>query len=252
MDTLIYMRVFIISLESELERRHKIGLQCKEQSLFCEFINAVDGRKLPSEIATTVTHDFYNSKLTRGEIGCALSHLNIYSKMVSENISHALVLEDDAIFDGSLHDCLSGVDGIIREDKPEIFVLTARCSYNKHIKKTDFSGRNYFRITNGSGGYGYVINLAAAKLLLERNLPIKFEADRWTIFRDIAGLYVWCTKDPVIRHACIIDDKSTIGNERNELAEERGQVINKLKRTIPFYQLKRIKNILLNKSGIVN
>ncbi|WP_034455496.1 glycosyltransferase family 25 protein [Buttiauxella noackiae] len=246
------MRVFIISLESEQERRRKISLQCKEQSLLCEFINAIDGRKLPSEIATTVTHDFYNSKLTRGEIGCALSHLNIYSKMVSENICHALVLEDDAIFDDSLHECLSGVDGIIREDKPEIFILTARCSYNKHIKKTDFSGRNYFRITNGSGGYGYIINLPAAKLLLERNLPIKFEADRWTIFRDIAGLNVWCTKVPVIRHACVIDDKSTIGSERISLAEDRGQVINKLKREIPFYQLKRIKNIILNKSGISN
>ncbi|MEW7314948.1 glycosyltransferase family 25 protein [Buttiauxella gaviniae] len=244
------MRTFIVSLESDIDRRKEMALLCEEHSLSYEFINAVDGRKLPLEVATIVTHDFHNSKLTRGEIGCALSHLNIYSKMVAEDTPHALVLEDDALFDASIHDYLTGINGTISKTKPEVFILTATCSYNKHIKKSDGSGHDYFRTVNGSGTYGYIINLPAVKLLIDANLPIKFESDRWAIFRDITGIRVWCTNTPVVKNSCMDVEKSTIGSERHSLARDRGRVINQLKRETSFYQLKRIKNVILNKSGV--
>ena len=37
--------------------------------------------------------------MTKGEIGCALSHLKIYQKTVDEDIPYALILEDDTLFD---------------------------------------------------------------------------------------------------------------------------------------------------------
>ncbi|MGC8170086.1 glycosyltransferase family 25 protein, partial [Salmonella enterica] len=61
---------------------------------------AVDGRLL-SEEELSVRYDRARAieeshDLTRGEIGCALSHHGVYCEMVRQGITHALVLEDDA------------------------------------------------------------------------------------------------------------------------------------------------------------
>ena len=44
----------------------------------------------------------YSRNVTKGEIGCTLSHLSVYQKIVEDNEiaedSYALVCEDDALF----------------------------------------------------------------------------------------------------------------------------------------------------------
>ena len=42
---------------------------------------------------------FYRREIRKGEIGCALSHINIWKRVVEENLDEVLILEDDAGFD---------------------------------------------------------------------------------------------------------------------------------------------------------
>lgn len=42
---------------------------------------------------------YHKRPMTLGEVGCFLSHYNIWKKIVDENLKDALVLEDDIRFD---------------------------------------------------------------------------------------------------------------------------------------------------------
>ena len=244
------MRIFIINLENETERLSAVTSQCANLGLSYEVIPAIDGRKLQPGLLAVTVNSYDKSALTQGEIGCALSHLSVYASMVRDCIPMALILEDDAVLSSSIRDYLTGAEEIIGAQAPEMLLLTANCSYNRFIKKCDSLSHSFYRVISGSGGHGYIINLAGAKTLLRANTPVRLEADRWPIFRDLTGLKIWCSNQHVIKSSCTAPGTSTIGPERERVAEARGRTINKLKKSVSFYQLKRIKNMLLGKIGV--
>lgn len=84
---------FIISLPESETRRKQVREEIKKLGLTPHFFEAVDGRKLSDEeIDRLCVHPV---QMLRGEIGCALSHLAIYRKMVAEAIPAALIFVDD-------------------------------------------------------------------------------------------------------------------------------------------------------------
>lgn len=94
--------IFIVSLPEATKRRERIAKIFDELNLPFEFINAVDGRQFD-----VINHPLYNAPkrltcfgkhLTGGDLGCILSHKKIYQRMVDENITKALIFEDDIIF----------------------------------------------------------------------------------------------------------------------------------------------------------
>lgn len=112
------MKIYVISLESSHER--KVALKKafpKHYELFI-FINAVDGRTLTTtEYFKLVTPNLYenNRLLSPAEVGCALSHMHVYEKIIQEN-KPAIVLEDDVIGnDESLEKAIS----IAKKTKPD-------------------------------------------------------------------------------------------------------------------------------------
>lgn len=42
---------------------------------------------------------YHKRPMTMGEVGCFLSHYNIWKKMIEQNITDALILEDDIRFE---------------------------------------------------------------------------------------------------------------------------------------------------------
>ncbi|MYC27794.1 MAG: glycosyltransferase family 25 protein [Nitrospira sp. SB0662_bin_26] len=93
--------VFVVSLPDCTERRESISKALFNLGIKFEFIDAVDGRhgldpQYEDQIDRTTTKQ--NGKiLSDAEFACALSHLTVYQRIVSENIAYALILEDDAI-----------------------------------------------------------------------------------------------------------------------------------------------------------
>lgn len=74
--------IFIISLKNS-SRREIIAKHLRSLNLDFEFFDAVYGKELSEEELAKIDFDFYPKEhhspksLTLGEIGCAISHMNI-------------------------------------------------------------------------------------------------------------------------------------------------------------------------------
>src|SRR4051812_12010733 len=95
------MKIFVISLKTAQQRRAQIDTQLKRLGLCYEMVDAVDGRVLTEEELKAVT-DYERVQgdrkwLNNGAIGCALSHIKAYRRIVETGAPYALVLEDDAL-----------------------------------------------------------------------------------------------------------------------------------------------------------
>ena len=91
--------VLVVSLPHAIKRRKFMREQMAKLEIDYEFFDAVDGNKL----SHTYVNRFKIKKgeqckgrpLTKGELGCTFSHLQVYEKMLEENIEQLIVLEDD-------------------------------------------------------------------------------------------------------------------------------------------------------------
>jgi hypothetical protein len=90
------MKTIYINLDRDLEKNDYI----KNLIPKAERLTAVDGNKETEESIKPFVGDpswrdpFHNRRLTAGEVGCFLSHFNVWKKCIEEN-SPFLVLEDD-------------------------------------------------------------------------------------------------------------------------------------------------------------
>jgi GR25 family glycosyltransferase involved in LPS biosynthesis len=96
-------KIFVINMEFDTRRKAFMLDQFKTLNIVnYEFINAVDGRQLPDAKVTLINQsrkkyfDKPTNDLKKGQIGCFLSHRNIYKKIMDQNLSEAIILEDDA------------------------------------------------------------------------------------------------------------------------------------------------------------
>lgn len=94
------MRIFVINVPAQKERREFMEKQLQHLGLEYEFIEAVSG-EVPQverrgyEPERAIEEN--GERLLPGEIGCALSHLGLYERMVEEEIVEAVILEDDVL-----------------------------------------------------------------------------------------------------------------------------------------------------------
>jgi len=110
--------------------------------------------------------------LTKGAVGCYLSHLSIYKKIIESNVDYGLIFEDDSkIVRRFYSKMLEGLDNL--PDDWDIFllgVICLKCEFGKKIVKVD----------RFWGTHGYLIkNKSAAKLLeyLDKPLSKQIDAD---------------------------------------------------------------------------
>ena len=95
---------FVIHLPSATRRRAQVDLLVRDCPLAVEVIDAVDGRAMDKQAFDAVTgHRLhapaYPFSLTHGEVGCFLSHRNVWQAIVDRGLPSALILEDDASID---------------------------------------------------------------------------------------------------------------------------------------------------------
>ncbi len=96
--------IYVISLARATDRRIRISDRLNQAGVTFEIVDAVDGKTLDWK---SVQHRITNSgirargleNLTANEIGCFLSHYNLWARMIEEQIPFALILEDDSTWD---------------------------------------------------------------------------------------------------------------------------------------------------------
>ncbi|XP_069792380.1 procollagen galactosyltransferase 2-like [Narcine bancroftii] len=105
-DKMGFDEIFMINLKRRKDRRDRMLRTLYEQEIDVKIADAVDGKALNTSHLKVLNvemlpgyHDPYSGRiLTRGEIGCFLSHYYIWKEVVDQGLKKALVLEDDNRF----------------------------------------------------------------------------------------------------------------------------------------------------------
>ncbi|WP_334321213.1 glycosyltransferase family 25 protein [Gilliamella apicola] len=199
------MKTLIINLEKEALKKAFIEKQCQDLCLDYEFINAINGYTLSESYIKSISTQYPDNYLTKGEIGCSLSHINVYKKIVAENLPYALVLEDDSVLSDKIPEFLKIFEK--KNIKKGIFLLTADFHYLIN-KKINFDGFDVVEVTKAVRANGYIITNDAAKKLLKFLFPIRYEADIFQVFRLYAGTKIYAT----LPHLIETNDKSKLNS----------------------------------------
>lgn len=221
----IRLPIFIINLKKDTEKKEHMQKLCKKYSLECQFIDAVYGKDL-SEKEKDEVYDKNRAlkergrELTPGEIGCALSHMNVYKKMKEENIEKALILEDDITFNESLIDVLNSANDFPKDwecmllnyywmvpyEKLYCFSFWEKKKIGKHFKSMRF-------IALMHSTAGYMISYSGAlKLMTTLEKGIVKPIDHYTGDQKYINLYGIFPK--VIEIDPVFGEQSNINSER--------------------------------------
>ncbi len=250
--------IYIINLKKDIEKKMHIQKLCKKYNLYPELIDAVDGRLLSEEeinevYSSTKAINNIQRELSRGEIGCALSHINIYRKMVKENITEAIIVEDDIEFDNDLLKVLHKVN-----DFPNHWNLVLlghhTCSARDLETNYSFWGKkdldNKYMIVRptekGCGTYGYILKLEAAKILLNDLEIIEKPIDHYTGVDEKLNLYI--INPAVVKINDFLSNHHHSMKDRKKLHDELRQV-NKQKPIIYSRKRKALRFLHLNGIG---
>jgi glycosyl transferase family 25 len=90
--------IFLINLDRARDRLTFIEQQTERLGFTFERVSAVDGRNVPGWLQLEFPD---GTDLSCGQIGCYASHLAVANLIVSRELDHAIVLEDDAEIDES-------------------------------------------------------------------------------------------------------------------------------------------------------
>jgi glycosyl transferase family 25 len=96
------LKVLLINLERSVTRRESMEQRLREIGLEYEIVPAIDGKLRFSEIIREVDETAFVRNVGRpllaGEIGCYLSHLEAWQRLLDGPADVLLVLEDDVVF----------------------------------------------------------------------------------------------------------------------------------------------------------
>ncbi|EMB21448.1 glycosyltransferase family 25 protein [Treponema denticola] len=188
------MQTFVLNLEHNTERKKYMQNLLNDIPIDYEFFPAVYGKSI------TNIEQFYDSilaekkakrQLNVGEIGTAISHKNIYKKMIDENIEQALILEDDVTFLDGFIDVYKKIEKINVGNKIILLGTIVKKKIKKIWKKKLTSEHSmYLVLNNYAGAYGYIIGLDAAKKIYYHNKKIFIEADKWKYYRRLSQIWL--------------------------------------------------------------
>jgi GR25 family glycosyltransferase involved in LPS biosynthesis len=156
------MKVFVINLERCKKEREKTKNILYNAKINFELYNAIDGKKLKNNEykGELDWYDpYHNLHLTVGEIGCGLSHYNLWEKIVNDKIEKAIILEDD--FELKTENLLKDIEEV---DIDYEFIYLGRKKMNDDIIEDKINEK----LVKPSFSYwtiGYVITYEGAKKL---------------------------------------------------------------------------------------
>jgi glycosyl transferase family 25 len=215
---------FVINLAHDLERKQHTLKLSHELGLSFNFIDAVNGKNL-SQIQIDQVYDEslsvseFGRGLTLGELGCALSHLNIYKRMIDKNIEIAVILEDDIEISDNIHQILDA-----KTNYPEVWdiLLLGYHSENKNetISTSSFRGKHKITPSHSTvrlveiafGTHGYIISLGGAKKLIKILNKIIKPIDHYTGTEFYVNMHALSSR--VIRLNQPLKSLSNIEHER--------------------------------------
>lgn len=214
---------YVINLADATERWRWIEAQLGALPIEIKRLAAVRGSALsPEEIrlafdeAAVVKR--YGRSFTPPEVGCCLSHIEVYDRLAAASEDWALVFEDDAAVSPSLAAILPGLEKWLRSDAPRVVLMTRLRRFATRGAIRLAVNHRLVRVWNAWYAHGYALNRSAAMTLRTRLRPVSYLADNWKrigaeLGVDIRGIDPYCVGQSALAK------ESAIGDEREELRE---------------------------------
>ena len=133
--------------------------------------------------------------LTVGEVGCALSHLQIYREMVAQDIPYLLILEDDVTLTPEFIDHLPMFERFIRKHmcgKAAVLHLYRQRQFIRPIERWD-NHITVYSTQYALGSPAYIITKEAAQAVLQIQTPIRWEIDAWKFYYYLGAAKLYST-----------------------------------------------------------
>lgn len=162
------IKTYLINMNRDKDRLLWMQSQLAEHDVQYERFSAVDGRSLSQE-QQAYADDPNRSHLSKGEIGCLLSHFSVWRLFLATDSEFALILEDDLHFASDFAQFFKSIRSSLESDDAVIHRLEA---YNAPVvvKRPIFTriGNRLCRqmISNLGGTGAYILNRKAAELLV--------------------------------------------------------------------------------------
>ena len=176
------MTAFLINLDRHPDRLAAAQTRLSQAGVKAVRLPAVDGASLSPAARRAAVARFHallarGRLYTTGQIGCALSHHAVYRRMVDENLTAALIFEDDVLLTPDFPASLAAAESLLDADRQQVFLFSDGT-------QTPLSGDGhaFIRARNGDCSEAYLITLPAARELLRVNSPIVVTLDSWSRF----------------------------------------------------------------------
>jgi glycosyl transferase family 25 len=196
------IKIFVITLPLSRERQEAISMQLNSLGLQFEFIYGVNGKTLTENELERVYDDnkarkYLKRSMTRGEIGCALSHRLIYNMMVHDNIKRAVILEDDSALKKEFFTVMKQLERIkidnyvIKLERPNSERDSLELVYTpwRQIRLNN-KYKIVYPLSSVFLTWGYYIDILAAQTILNTDNKVFLIADAWEHLRRIIKLRI--------------------------------------------------------------
>ena len=236
--------IFVISLARAKERRADISRRLDAVGASYEIVDGVDGESLDlNELGDRLKPEDYRIKFgrgfTRGEIGCYLSHYNLWQRMVDENIECAMVLEDDATWDEDFFDTV--LDLLKTNHHWELVLLSSKDRRADFVLCDVGNKRNLIRHKRRAWGtVAYIIRRSGAEKLLDYCWEIRAGIDALYAEYWRNGVSFYLVDPPPAGHSKATETLvGTLYRPRSVTEKIRGSVLRKLDRWQQFVYCRR-------------
>jgi glycosyl transferase family 25 len=173
--------VYVINLERNEPRRRFILEHLRSHNIEPTVFPAVDGRRLDlAEVGRDGTYsealaiEKFSRPLSPAEIGCAMSHLGVYRRIVESGAEMAVVLEDDAMLTPAFAEDLRALVADLPADW-DLVQLVYACRAHEPVspRAVRFTMQGAMPVAAA----GYLLRASGARKILEQAYPIHYPAD---------------------------------------------------------------------------
>ncbi|MDR3437743.1 glycosyltransferase family 25 protein [Telmatospirillum sp.] len=174
------MKTLVVNLDRSLGRMEHMRSILDRHRLPFDRFTAIDGLAVSEPYVLPTLRD-YGRKMTKGELGCLLSHRAIWQRIADGPDPHVMVLEDDVTISDRLPAFLSGFEqwightrsfDIVKLETMEADVSLDACSTSV------LSGIELHRLRSTHfGSAGYILSRRAAKRLARGTASLDIVTD---------------------------------------------------------------------------
>ena len=165
--------VYLISMEKDIERRKNLLKYVTPNEY-----SSVDGSKLLPIKTLKKINIIEKEDIKKGEIGCYLSHYNIFNKIKNYNDNYSIIIEDDVEFD--IKKNINIIKDLVNNAPLDWEIIFIGHNYYEETEEKDnfkFNEYTFKKITRVFGTQSYIINNKAISSKIQQLLPIKGPID---------------------------------------------------------------------------